>query len=88
MHDGEDVSSRGLFGVRDDYDNLIEKSTFFFKIATQRFGHFRYLLMIDDDVYVRLDLLAQALDQRPAHFDVGGFYAGQVWTFYLCFSCV
>lgn len=67
-----------LFGVRDGYENLVEKTTGFMKVAMGHFEPFRYLMMMDDDVYIRLDRLAVALEERPPENDVGGFYAGQV----------
>lgn len=73
-----------LFDVIDHYDNLLKKATGFMEIAIERFDAFRYLLMMDDDVYLRLDRLVEALGERPPHLDVGGFYAGQVQKHPLC----
>lgn len=69
-----------VLGVRDGYDNLIEKTVRFMETAMDEMPHYEYLVMMDDDVYLRLDQLGDWLDKRVPRVDEKGFYAGQVGT--------
>lgn len=70
------------FDVQDDYDNLVAKTLGFMAIAMEKLANFQYLVMMDDDVYLRLDWLVALLDKRGPQDDNRGFYAGQV-----CLCC-
>ncbi|CAM9109749.1 unnamed protein product, partial [Discosporangium mesarthrocarpum] len=63
--------------VVDSYWSLVEKTVAFMALAVTQFGDFRYLMMADDDIYLRLDMVAEALDGLPPGEH---FYAGQVWA--------
>lgn len=68
--------------VRDGYDKLIDKTVGFMETAMGEMPHYEYLVMMDDDVYLRLDRLSEWLDKRVPQADEQGFYAGQVCTVY------
>lgn len=75
---GWDAAPDGIFDVVDSYENLLAKTVGFMAMAMNSFQHFQYMALLDDDVYVRLDRLTEALDKRTPEIDAGGFYAGQV----------
>lgn len=79
--DGKPVAGE-IFDVRDDYDNLVAKTVGFMATAMEKLAHFQYLVMVDDDVYLRLDWLVELLEKRSPQDDKRGFYAGQV-----CLCC-
>lgn len=62
--------------VTDSYYTLVEKSTSFMRYAHRNF-QFRYLLMLDDDVYLRPAQLIEGLRDSAS---ATKFYAGQVWA--------
>ena len=68
-------------GVWDGYENLIDKTVGFMETAMDHMPHYEYLMMMDDDVYLRLDLLGDWLHKRVPQADERGFYAGQVGTY-------
>lgn len=81
VHDQDLMPSREeALHVSDRYENLIEKTTGFMEIALREYTHFRYLIMMDDDVYLKLEVLVDWLDGRVSAVDERGFYAGQVIT--------
>ncbi|CAM9296338.1 unnamed protein product, partial [Choristocarpus tenellus] len=69
----------GLNGLEvvDSYTTLVEKTVGFMFLAMERFGPFRYLMMVDDDVYLKLNILSEALNNMQY---TKRFYAGQVWA--------
>lgn len=76
------ISASGdLFGEQDGYNKLVAKTVGFMEVAIQQFAHFRYLVMVDDDVYLRVDRLVSWLNERAAEDDKRGFYAGQVGVY-------
>ena len=58
----EEARARGdvlvLEGVRESYDNLVLKTAAFFSAAVEAFPGARFVVKVDDDVYVRPDNLA------------------------------
>ncbi|TMW66768.1 hypothetical protein Poli38472_014080 [Pythium oligandrum] len=61
---------------RDSYEHLVEKTVAFFRFASSHW-HFAYLMVADDDIYLRVDKLVDLLHQNAS---TEGFYAGQVWS--------
>ena len=83
---GDEVLGNTPPGVWDGYENLIDKTVWFMETAMDHMPHYEYLVMMDDDVYLRLDLLCDWLDKRVPQADERGFYAGQVGAYFSFFS--
>ena len=66
-----------LFPVLDSYYTLVEKTTGFMRHAVKSHRSFSYLMMLDDDVYLSLSSLIDALNVSAPRIR---FYAGQVWS--------
>ena len=62
--------------VIDSYHTLIPKATKFMSYLTSNYD-FKYLIMTDDDVYLKVEDLIDGLMGRRDHDEP--LYAGQVW---------
>ena len=67
-----------VFNVSDSYYTLVQKTVTFMEFALRTYPNFGFLMILDNDVYLRLDMLMEvlrALDMRNRT----RFFAGQVW---------
>ena len=79
QHEYKDLLLGGDIDVVDSYYNLVQKSSAFMEYAVKNFM-FEYLMMIDDDVFLKVDDLVAGLRARDDEERKGRFYAGQVWS--------
>ena len=63
--------------VIDSYYTLVEKTSYFMNFLVANY-EFKYVMMVDDDVYLKLDDLVAGLKGREG-LESDDFYAGQVW---------
>ncbi|EGZ09721.1 hypothetical protein PHYSODRAFT_464211, partial [Phytophthora sojae] len=63
-------------GCTDGYKNLTDKAVSFMDLAVTEFPSAKFVMVIDDDVYVKVDQLAENL--RVANST--GLYFGEVWA--------
>lgn len=61
--------------VIDSYHNLVQKTTSFIVHACKTYD-FQYLVILDDDVYLRVQNISSTLNAMPQRYRL---YAGQVW---------
>ena len=54
--------------VVDIYDNLVAKTLSFISYVVDRFNFF-YLMMCDDDTYVRLDSIQDLMETEPRRYE-------------------
>ncbi|RLN93796.1 hypothetical protein BBJ28_00001241 [Nothophytophthora sp. Chile5] len=59
----------------DNYFGLADKVKEFLHLAATRFAHAQYVMIADDDLYVRLDMIVEKFRQQGPR---RGFYSGQV----------
>jgi hypothetical protein len=67
-----------VFNVSDSYYTLVEKTVTFMEFAVRTYPNFDFLMIIDNDVYLRLDTLVDVL-RAPNMRGRQRFFAGQVW---------
>lgn len=56
-----------IVDVEDSYDNLSLKTLEFMKLIMQEINHFSYFMHVDDDSFVRIDLLLDLLKNKPRY---------------------
>lgn len=67
-----------VFNVSDSYYTLVEKTVTFMEFAIRTYPNFDFLMIVDNDVFLRMDTLADVL-RAPDMRGRQRFFAGQVW---------